>query len=178
MPLPTTDPEAPSSGAPRHGTVVRALHFVEDGILVLLLAMLVVIAGAQIVLRNIFDSGLVWADPALRVLVLWVGMAGTLAATRDDRQITVDVVARFVAPRRRAAIRVLTDLFTSVVCAVLAWHGTRLVAFDREGGLIAFAGVPVWVCELVLPVAFAVIAVRSLLMAWRHLLAATGGEVP
>jgi TRAP-type C4-dicarboxylate transport system permease small subunit len=160
------EPAAPRKG--RVGRVQRLVHGLEDGLLVVLLAALVVLAAAQIVLRNVFGSGLLWADPALRVMVLWVGMAGALAATRDDRQITVDVVARWAPPRWRAGIRVVTDLFTAGVCGVLAWHGVRLVAGDRQAGIDAFGDVPLWLCEAVLPVAFAVIAVRSALRIADH----------
>ena len=110
---------------------LRVVRGVEDGLLVLILAVLVVLAAAQIVLRNLAGSGILWADPALRVLVLWVGMAGALAATRDDRQITVDVVARWAPRRWRAAIRILTDSFTAGVCALLAWHGVRPVSYTH-----------------------------------------------
>jgi TRAP-type C4-dicarboxylate transport system permease small subunit len=159
------------------GTAIAVLHRIEDGLLVVLLTALLGLSAAQIVLRNLFDSGLLWADPALRVLVLWVGMAGALAATRDDRQITVDVIARYAPPRWKAAVRGITDTFTAVVCALLAYHGARLVGEDRAAGVTAFAAVPLWLCESVVPAAFAIIAVRSLLHAGRHLLALRrGGE--
>lgn len=169
-------PAAPGTGG--IGRILRLVHGIEDGLLVLLLAALVVLAAAQIVLRNVFGSGILWADPALRVLVLWVGMAGALAATRDDRQITVDVVARWAPSRWRAGIRVVTDLFTAGVCGMLAWHGVRLVAGDRQAGIDAFGDVPLWLCEAVLPVAFAVIAVRSVLRVFDHVRTLCGRGAP
>lgn len=137
--------------------------------LVGLLAAIVALALSQILLRNVAATGITWADPAARVLVLWLGLAGALAATRDDKQITVDVLSRFMAAATRAWMRVVTDLFTATVSGVVAWHAVRLVMEDRAGGSIAFGTIPVWVCELVMPVAFALIAVRYLLYAWRHL---------
>jgi C4-dicarboxylate transporter DctQ subunit len=149
--------------------LVRALNIVEDALLVILLGAMVVVAGAQIVLRNLFDGALLWADPLLRVAVLWVGMIGAMVATRGDRQITVDVVSRFLPDRWRAGIRVLTDLFTAVVAALVAWSAYRLMLEDRSAGGMAIAFVPVWVCEAVLPLAFAVISLRYLAFAFRHL---------
>jgi TRAP-type C4-dicarboxylate transport system permease small subunit len=147
---------------------VRVLRWFEDALLVLILTVLVVLSGAQIVARNVFESGMIWADPALRVLVLWVGLVGAMVAARDDRQITVDAVTRLVGERWRLGIRVLTDLFTAVVCVAVAWHSVRLVLEDRAAGLTAFGGIPVWVCEVVLPLAFAVIGLRYLLFAVGH----------
>jgi TRAP-type C4-dicarboxylate transport system permease small subunit len=148
--------------------LLRALAIVEDGLLVVLLAGLIVLAGAQIALRNLLDTSLLWADPALRVMVLWVGMIGAVVATRFDKQISVDVVSRFLPGRWRAASRVATDLFTAAVSLALAWHSARLLLADRAGGTMVVGSVPLWVGELVLPVAFGVIGMRYLAYAVAH----------
>ncbi len=148
--------------------LLRVLAIVEDGLLVVLLAGLIVLAAAQIALRNFLDTSLLWADPAVRVMVLWVAMIGAVVATRFDKQISVDAVSRFLSGRWKAAGRVATDLFTSGVSLALAWHSARLLLEDRAGGTTIFASVPLWVCELVLPVAFGVIGLRYLAYAVAH----------
>jgi TRAP-type C4-dicarboxylate transport system permease small subunit len=149
--------------------LIRATALVEDALLVLMLAAMVGLAATQIVLRNLFDGAILWADPILRVGVLWVGMIGAMVATRGDKQISVDAVSRFLPPRLKARVRVITDLFTAVVSAVVAWSAYRLMLDDRAAGVTAVAFVPVWICEAILPVAFAVIALRYALFAVKHL---------
>ena len=153
----------------RQTALLRALAIAEDSLLVGLLAAMIGFALAQIVLRNLFASGLSWADPLLRVLLVWLGMAGALVAAREDRNLTVDVLSRFLPERWRRRGRIATDAFTAAVSAVLAWHAVRLVLGDRAEGLIAFSGVPVWVCELALPLGFGLIAVRYALHMVRRL---------
>ncbi len=165
----TTD-ASPSS--PNNGTLDRLARMtaaIEDGLLVLLLSAMIVLAGSQIVLRNLWDAGLFWADPLLRVSVLWVGLLGAMAATRDDNHITVDILSHVLTERARSAGRVITDLFTSAVCGLLAYHGARMVRMDYEAGFAAFAAVPAWACELIIPIGFGVIAVRFLLSSLDHL---------
>ena len=149
--------------------LLRATALVEDGLLVLILAAMVGLAATQIILRNLFDGAILWADPMLRVGVLWVGMIGAMVATRSDKQISVDAVSRFLPTRLKARVRVLTDLFTAGVSAVVAWSALRLVLDDRAAGVTALAHVPVWICEAILPVAFAVISIRYVLFAVKHL---------
>jgi TRAP-type C4-dicarboxylate transport system permease small subunit len=149
---------------------------IEDALLVLLLGAMVLLAGTQIVLRNFFDGAILWADPLLRVAVLWVGMIGAMVATRNDRQITIDAVSRFLPERWNARRRVVTDLFTATVSAVVAWSAYRLMIDDRAAGGLAIANVPVWVCESILPVAFAVISIRYVLFAIKHLRAGIAEE--
>jgi TRAP-type C4-dicarboxylate transport system permease small subunit len=147
---------------------IKIAAAIEDGVLAGILIMMIGLAAVQILLRNLLHTGLLWADPALRVMVLWIGLIGAMVATRHDKQITVDVLSRFLAPRAKAGLRVATDVFTALVSAVVAWHGGRLVLEDRAAGSEVFASVPVWVCELVIPLAFAVIAARYLLYAIHH----------
>lgn len=165
--------DRPPGSAPRN-PVLKVLDTVEDGLLVVLLTAMILLAAAQILFRNLFGGGLMWADPSLRVMVLWVGMIGAMVATRSDKQISVDAVSRFLSTRSRGAIRVLTDLFTAGVSLVVAWNAWRLVVDDRAAGTTLFASVPLWVCELILPVAFTVIALRYLAFAVIHLKAALG----
>lgn len=154
---------------------LRVVEAVEDALLVLILAGMVVLAAAQIAARNLTGGGMLWADPALRVMVLWVGLIGAMVATRYDKQISVDAVSRFLPDRWKAIIRVVTDVFTAAVSAVVAWNAWRLVQDDRAAGTTLFASIPLWVCEMILPVAFFVIGLRYLVYAVLHLKRAWSG---
>lgn len=157
---------------------LSAIHRTEDILLALLLGSLVLLAPLQIVLRNFFNAGWIWADPFLRVLVLWVALLGALAASRHDKQIAVDAVSKFLPPRKKATLGVLTGLFTSFVCAVVAYHSWLFVAGEREFGSKAFGDVPAWLCQSVIPFAFAMIAVRHFGHAYTHAGVALGLSSP
>jgi TRAP-type C4-dicarboxylate transport system permease small subunit len=156
--------------------VLRVAALVEDALLVVILATMVGFAVTQIILRNFFDSAILWADPMLRVSVLWVGMIGAMVATRSDKQISVDAISRYLPSRAKAGVRVITDLFTAVVSGVVAWSALRLVLDDRAAGVTAGAFIPVWICEAILPLAFGIIALRYTLFAARHLSASVSDE--
>ena len=158
------------------GRSLRLLGSVEDALLVLILAVMIGLASWQIVARNVFDTAIIWADPLLRTLVLWVGFLGAVAAARDDRQINVDVVSRFVDEPWRSRIRVVTDFFTALVSGFLAWQAFRFVKDAREYGEVAFSWVPLWLTASVLPVAFTVLSVRYLLLTGFHLRRGLGGR--
>jgi len=153
---------------PREGALARAqdlLHRVEDGVLALLLGAMIVLAPLQIALRLFFNEGLTWADPLIRVLVLWVGLFGAISASRGDRHINIDVLSRILRGRVRAGVGFVVHAFTASVSAVVAWHAWRFVQSEREYGSTAFLDVPAWVLEIVLPFAFAMIAIRYALYA-------------
>lgn len=150
---------------------LKLLHVLEDGLLVGLLLVMIGVAVMQIVLRDGFDSGFLWAESFLRVLVLWIGLAGAMAASREHRHINIDVIGRFL-PRRAAKVAaVFNALFTATVAGLLAWYTLDFVRVEYESASIAFAKVPTWWCESIMPLAFTVISLRYLILAiltpWR-----------
>lgn len=139
--------------------VLRWIERIETALIAILVLAMVVLAGAQILLRNLFDSGLSWADPLLRAMVLWAAMLGALAAARDDKHIGLDLVAHFVHGRARRLLRLLTLLFAAAVAAAMAWYGIGLVELDYGSGA-AIAGIPNWVIEAIVPIGFGLLALR------------------
>ena len=149
--------------------LLRIIALLEDGLLIGLLALMIVLAAGQILARNVLGIGLAGSDQLLRLLVLWVGLLGAVAASRDDKQINIDMLSRFLPEVARHAVRLVLDLFTAGVAALLAYHSGRFVYTEYEAATRAFANVPAWVAELILPLAFGLIALRYLLMFFSHL---------
>lgn len=144
----------------------------------LLLTGMIGIAVAQIVLRNGFDSGFLWADTLLRILVLWIGLTGALVASRDQRHISIDVIGRFLPRSLARGVSVFNALFTAGISAALAWYSLEFVRMEYDAPSPAFANVPTWACESIMPLTFALIAVRYLCVAvlapWRDPVVASG----
>ncbi len=164
-------PGQPAIGSPSNGlhraamTLLRWLRLVEDSILVSLLLAMILMAVAQIGLRNFAGGGFSWADPFLRVVVLWTALLGAMVASRDDSHISIDIIARLLKPRAKILLNRISRLATSGIAFAMAWFSGRFVLDEYEFGLTAFANVPAWVAELVMPVAFVVIGTRYLLLA-------------
>lgn len=148
--------------------IIRLLQKMEDSILVGLLLVMIGLAVAQIGLRNFFGSGIVWGDSLVRVLVLWTGLLGAMAASRSDNHIRIDVIFRYLPPAAKQVTTRVTHGFTALVCLVMAWHSARFVHMEMVDGMTAFAGVPAWVCEIIIPVAFLVMGIRYLLFFFRR----------
>ena len=142
--------------------VTNSLHRLEDAVLVLALLFMLTMALLQIVMRNFFDSGFLWAESFLRVLVLWVAMLGAMVATRERNHINIDLISRFAKSELMIWLRVLTHLFSAFVCGVCAWHAVIFIQYEFDDGTIAFGMVPVWICQSIIPLAFGIMALRFL----------------
>jgi TRAP-type C4-dicarboxylate transport system permease small subunit len=97
-----------------------------------------------------------------------------VAASREGKHIRVDVLARWLPGRIRAGTQALSDIFTIAVCLVLAWQALRFIR--AEAGVTAFGVLPGWAAELILPAAFALIALRYSLLLAHHVRQGLGRE--
>ena len=148
--------------------LLSVLRRIEDWLLAILVLLLVVLAGGQIALRDLFHTGILWADPLMRQLVLWTGMLGALAAVRDEKHIALDVLQRFLSPLAQKIARMLTFGFAAAICAALAWYSYVMLDVDYASATpsSAFASLPAWIPEIILPSAFALMALRFVLRAF------------
>jgi len=158
------------------GRVSRAVRAVETALLAGVLGAMVVLAATQIVLRNGWGAGFDWADEALRLMVLWVAMLGAVAASGEQRHVSIDALSRYLpATLGRVVARLLNAVATGV-CAVLAWYSWRFVAESWDAGEMLLGGrLPAWAAESILPAAFAIMALRYALATLRLPGRATGG---
>lgn len=140
--------------------VLRILHRAEDTLLVSALVSMLVMALTQILLRNFFDAGLLWAESFLRILVLWVAMLGAMVATRESNHIAIDLVSKFLPPSMLKFSTLITAIFSAFICGLVAYHAIEFIQYEYEDQTIAFANVPTWLCQSIIPIGFAVMALR------------------
>ncbi|HHJ35887.1 MAG TPA: TRAP transporter small permease [Gammaproteobacteria bacterium] len=139
---------------------IKSINFLEDSLLVVILSSMILLAIYQIISRNLFSEGIVWIDPLLRTLVLWVGLSGAVVATRTDKHIKIDVFLKYLPDKLLPYIRRGVYLFTILICLLISWHATRFVISEYEYGTVAFSGIPAWLTAIIIPVSFCLIAAR------------------
>lgn len=132
----------------------------EDAALVLLLGSMVLLAVLQIVLRQFFGTGIVWADELIKIIVLWLAMVGSIAAARDNRHIRIDVLSHVLPESLIALSRIVVELFAAAVCSVVAWQAWRYLQIEIEWQETVLVGLPAWVAHMIVPLAFLLIGYR------------------
>ena len=143
---------------------IKAINIIEDSILVVILSSMIILSVYQIISRNLFSEGVVWIDPLLRTMVLWVGLAGAVVATRTDHHIKINVFAKYLPNNLLSYVKRIVYLFTLLICLLIAWHAARFVFSEYEYGTTVFAGVPAWLTAIIIPISFLLIAIRYALL--------------
>lgn len=142
--------------------IINTLDHLEDGVLFVLFLTLVGLAFGQVILRNFFDSSIVWADVAIRVLVLWVTVFGAMVATRRHEHIRIDLVPEMLKGRPRHIVRALYLLTASTVAFAVSYYSLEVVRLEMQYPSTAFADIPTWMTQVVIPFGFGVIGLRFL----------------
>lgn len=149
------------------GVLSRLIARIEDALLASLGLSLLAAAAAQLLFR-FWGSGPVWLDPAMRLATLWLALIGALVATRESRQLRIDVFAERLRGALGWAARGTVAVFTAGICVVLAVASWTLVTLERESATEFFAGIPTWWTLSILPPVFAMMAVHALGELARH----------
>lgn len=138
---------------------------IETALLILLLSVMVLLSFSQVVLRNVFNTGILWGDILLRQLVLWVGFLGASLAVRERKHIAIEFLPHFFTETWKRINRIWVDGVTAVISIFLAIAAWNFVMFEKEGGSTLFLNIPVWLFQTILPFSFSLIALRLILRA-------------
>jgi TRAP-type transport system small permease protein len=156
--------------------ITKIDHFfakTEEVLLALLLVSMVLLAALQVLLRNIWDTGIDWADITVQNVTVLVGLLGAAVATSEGRHLNIDIFSRVLKGRAKIGLRVVIGLFSCFICYLLAkggWTNYKLnlapwVQNIPEGWTLAQnlkvqfleGSIPQWMSQLLLPIGFSLI---------------------
>jgi C4-dicarboxylate transporter DctM subunit len=134
----------------------------ENALIVAALGAMMVLPLMEAVLRKTFGTGISGSAALVQYLTLIVGALGAAIAARENRLLALSTLSGLLKGRLREGSGVFSGACAAVVSGLLALASFQVVQGDRPLGQILAYGIPVWAVEAILPVAFAVIALRVL----------------
>jgi len=138
----------------------RWLAKAETVVLVVFLGSMVLLAFLQVVLRNVFGTGMIWADTLVRHLLLWAGFFGGSIAAFEGRHISIDALTKYLPQRWKHIAAIVTNLFGAVVCVFLAQAGLTFVTSEAETGGEFLFGLPGYVGMVIIPIGYFLLMVH------------------
>jgi TRAP-type C4-dicarboxylate transport system permease small subunit len=158
--------------------VLAILDTVEENILCLLLAAMIILACLQIFLRTVYSGGLLWIDPLLRYLVLWCGLLGAVTATSQGKHIALDILGKRISPAVDPWLSLITQLFSTLAATGLSWSAWLFLVGEIEAGGDGPLALPLWFWNGIFPLAFGLIAGKSCLLFIMQVKALTSSSHP
>ncbi len=139
---------------------------------------MVLVTFVVVVMRYVFDAGLIWVQESVIWMHAAVFMLGAAYTLRDEEHVRVDVFYRKMSPRRRAWVDLVgVAIFLFPLCLFLAWNSFdfvtqswRIREMSRESGGLPYPFVPLLKSVLLLmPLAVAMQGVSLFLKSLKAL---------
>jgi len=133
------------------------------GLTIALLAM-VLLPVREILLRKTNLTGVIAAPLIVQQLTFIVGMLGGAVAARERHLLALSAITAVLRGRLKSAVTVFSQSVAAAVTAFLCAASIQFVRSEIPTGQVIAYGIKTWYVEVLLPVGFAVIAVRL----WWH----------
>ena len=146
----------------------------EGWLVILFLTLMVSLTFIQVLLRNLFiyaHAGWAndlmgrfdWAEPFVRLLVLWVSFLGASLVTGENKHIKIDLLTHLIPVSWLPLREGLLSLAGTVVSALMIRASLFYIRTEMTFGGNLFLGLPTWIAQGILPVGFSLICFRFLL---------------
>lgn len=111
---------------------------------------MVIVTFIVVVMRYVFDAGLIWVQESVVWMHAAVFMLGAAYTLRDEDHVRVDVFYRTMSARRKAWVDLTgVTIFLLPLCLFLAWNSFEFVTqswglreASRESGGLPYPFVP------------------------------------
>lgn len=136
-------------------------------LLIALLAAMVVIVFANVVMRYLLSTSVIWSEEVARHLMIWLTFVGSGLALRTGAQLGIDTLQDALPPRAARALRIALVLGMLVLFVLLAWYGVDY-AWRTRFQTSAALGVSMMYVYIGMPVGCVLMAIHLLLIVRRY----------
>lgn len=139
----------------------RVARRLEDGINITALITMGLLPVLEMLLRTCWNSGIRGSVNYVQHLTLWVAFLGAMVAAREGRHLSLASGSVCILPHRLQQLSGgVATLVSTTVTAGLFWASVQFVRSEVAAPSSIAGWLPIWVAELILPIAFAVLTWR------------------
>ncbi len=122
----------------------------------------VLLAFTNAVLRYVFGTSLTWAGELTNYLFIWAALFGAAYGFKKGIHIQVTILLAKFPPKIAKGFMILAHTITFAYLGFMSYLGISLVEVIMEMEEISIdLNIPMWIPNLVIPVAFAAAAFRA-----------------
>ena len=162
--------------------VDKGLAKVEEILAMVFMIIMLIVVTIQVVNQAFLHfNNVTWTEEISRILLVWVIFIGACIATRRGSHLVVSFVYDNLKGPAKIAVRVFVLRTCIFVTAYICRSGIAMVGVQARGNqFFGITGLPVWVASVAIPVCFAEMCLRFIMILIRELAALkaakNGGE--
>lgn len=155
--------------------VSRALEFVLEWILIILMIALTAVVVIAVIYRKL-DASLSWYDEIASVGLAWITYYGGALAVLKRKHIGFDSVLLAIPMPARLYLAIFAEIVFIAFFALLAWAGWEVLLVLEGDNLVSLRWISVQFTQSVIPIGAALFIICELLAAPAYLKMVIAGE--
>lgn len=155
---------------------MKLLQIVEEVLPALAVAVMTLLASANVVLRYFFSSGIIWATELILVLFIWATFLGSAAVARRHLHVGVEILVDLLKGRPSYIAEALIGLISAVILLVFGIYGLFLTLGTSAS--LQVLGWSYGVVYAAIPLGCALMFFYALRDVYKNVLLAIRGAVP
>lgn len=133
----------------------------EKIFLVIGVSVMTLVVFFDLLFRNLFDGGFIWAKELAAFLMIWVGFVGASLATKANKHLIVGIPEKLFPAKVLPYVSLFVNFIVFSVTIFIAYLGFNYVAETREFGETSLVlNIPLWIVQIIIPVSLVIIAFR------------------
>ena len=125
--------------------LVKALEWLLIGVF----GLMVILVFGNVVLRYVFNSGIVFSEEASRFLFIWMVFLGSVLMLRENGHLGVRLVVKLLPLAGKKVCKFLSDLTTLGCCILMTYGGWKIIGMNMVN-YAPVSGIPVGIVYSVL----------------------------
>ncbi|TVM16891.1 TRAP transporter small permease [Oceanidesulfovibrio indonesiensis] len=141
--------------------VKRILNDLEEGIISFLLASMTLLVFVEVILRFVFNTGLMWAQEMTLLLSAWMVLFGVSYGVKVGSHIGVDAIVRLLPRNAKRVVSAIACLLAMVYC-VLIIKGSYVYLMKMRMIGLEMEDLPVqrWIAQSILVIGMLLLGFR------------------
>jgi len=125
----------------------------DDKIGAVLMFVVLVITFLNVVSRYLIHASFSFTEELTSVIFVLISLLGASIATKNVGHFALDLLTNYMPPKAKAICKVLSDLISLILCAVIAVLSIKMVIHQYGIGSISTSmHIPQWIYGLTVPV--------------------------
>ncbi|WP_300456050.1 TRAP transporter small permease [Desulfobacula sp.] len=108
----------------------------------------------EVVLRNLFNTSLIWITEVTEVLLLYITFLGSAWVLKEGGHVKVDIILSRLSPRKISFLGIFSSIIGIFVCLILTVYGFKLTMASLQNGLYTTSAleIPMWIILIIIPI--------------------------
>lgn len=145
----------------------RRLVQANRWLLIALLTTMVIVVFANVCMRYLLGTSVIWSEEVARHLMIWLTFVGSGLALRNGAQIGIDTLQDALPATAARVLRLLLVLGMLLLFVLLAWYGVDYAVRTRFQ-ISAALGVSMMYVYIGMPIGCALLAAHLLFITRRY----------